>query len=83
MAGSSQLFLILDFQGLIPAQAAAVAVSEITNPRYPAFFLATDLLLLLLPTLCLPAVLFLAIGRAGLCLLWGEPGSAGLDRPLS
>lgn len=68
---TQESFLILDFQGLMPAQAAAVTVSEITNPCWPALFLATDLLLPLFH----PAVLFLALCRAVLCPVWGEPGS--------
>lgn len=71
VTGNSESFLILDFQGLMPAQAAAVTVSEITNPCWPALFLATDLLLPLFH----PAVLFLALCRAVLCPVWGEPGS--------
>lgn len=80
MAGNSQSFLILDFQGLIPAQAVAVTVSEITNPHCPALYLAADLLLF---PLCHPGLLFLAICRAMPHLVWGKPGSPGLDRQLS
>lgn len=68
MAENSESFLILDFQDLIHAQAAAV--SEITYPCCLALFLAPDLLF----PVSHPAVLH---------PVWGEPRSAGLDRCLS
>lgn len=66
MAENIESILILDFLDLIHEWAAAV--SETAHPCCPAFFLGTDLLLPVFH----PAVL---------CPVWGEPGSAGLDRP--
>lgn len=75
MAENSQSFLSFDFQDLNHTQAAAVTDSEITSPHCPALCFTTDLF-------C-TAALFLAIFRAVLHPVWGEPGSAGLDRCLS